>query len=309
MKKDYKIAICLPCRNEEWLNETIADILKNKRDATQIIVGLDGQWPVKPIPQHPDVTVLFVPESIGQRAITKQCARLTTAKYIIKCDAHCAFDEGFDTKMLEAFEKVGDNVVMVPIMRNLHVFNYVCPDGHSRYQSPSGPCKECGKPTVKEVVWIAKKRPESTSYCFDTQPHFQYFREYTRREPYLTDVKTGITETMSLQGSFWMLTKEKYFDLDVDDESFGSWGSQGISVACRFWLSGGRVLVNHKTWYAHMFRTQGGDFGFPYQLSQSKVDEAKARARELFFGDKWDKAIHPLSWLIEKFSPVADWTK
>jgi hypothetical protein len=30
--------------------------------------------------------------------------------------------------------------------------------------------------------------------------YFQYFNAYTKREPYLTDVKTGLTESMIIQG-------------------------------------------------------------------------------------------------------------
>ena len=114
---------------------------------------------------------------------------------------------------------------------------------------------------------------------------------------------------MSLQGSCFMVTRNKYWELKMCDENFGSWGSQGIEVACKTWLSGGRVIVNKKTWYAHMFRTQGGDFSFPYRQKQSKVEIAKKTAKELFFENKWDKAIHPLSWLIEKFWPVNHWTE
>ena len=62
------------------------------------------------------------------------------------------------------------------------------------------------------------------------------------------------------------------------------------------------------TWYAHMFRTQGGDFGFPYEQKQSKVEEAKSKARNLFFNNNWDKQIHNLSWLVEKFWPVHGWS-
>jgi hypothetical protein len=51
--------------------------------------------------------------------MTNLCAKAATGKYIIKCDAHCSFDEGFDIKMLEGFKQSGDNVVMVPTMRNL----------------------------------------------------------------------------------------------------------------------------------------------------------------------------------------------
>jgi hypothetical protein len=296
----YDLSVIIPARNEEFLNRTIQDILEHKRGKTQIIVGLDGQWPAEPIESHPDVVVLYYPESIGQRAISNQCAKLSRAKFLMKLDAHVAVDEGFDIKMLEAFERVGENVVIAPIMRNLHVFNYVCPNGHSRYQSPSGPCKDCGKDTVKDVVWIPKTNPQSTAYCFDPEPHFQYMNKLKERQSYKD--QGDLTESMSLQGSCFMMTKDKYFELNIDDETLGSWGSQGLTVACKFWLSGGRVLINHNTWYAHMFRTQGGDFGFPYDQPGKGVEKAKKMAKEMFFNDK-------LIPLVEKFWPIPGWSQ
>src|SRR3989338_6626730 len=194
---------------------------------------------------------------------------------------------------------------MVPLMKNLHAFDWLCPDGHRRYQGPSGPCSECGKPTLRDIFWKAKERPNSVSYCFDSVPHFQYFNEYTKRPGYGGD----ITETMSLQGSCWMLTRDKYWELGVCDEKFGSWGSQGIEVAVKTWLSGGRVLVNHKTWYAHMFRTQGGDFGFPYPQPGHEVQKTKNKVKDLFWNNKWPKQKYSLSWLLEKFWPVKGWTQ
>lgn len=292
--KKYDLTIVIPSRHEEFLTETVDDILKHKRGNTQVIVGLDGEWPIKPIPVHPDVVVLHYPESIGQRAISNQCVKLSRSKYIMKCDAHCAFEEGFDVKMMSKME---DDITMVPIMRNLHVFNWICPDGHRRYMSPSGPCKDCGKETEKEIVWIPKERPQSTAYRFDTTMHFQYWNDFGRKQ------KGDLTETMSLQGSCFMLTRDKWWELDISSEEFNSWGQQGVEVACKTWLSGGRVLVNRTTWYAHMFRTQGGDFGFPYENPQSKVDENRELSRELFQRNKWPGAKHPFSWLIQKFNP------
>lgn len=304
----YELSILIPARNEEFLKKTVEDILANIEGNTEIIAVLDGYE--TELPADPRLRVIRNTESVGQRAATNQACRLSDAKYIMKADAHCAFDKGFDVKMMEAFKETGDNVTMVPIMRNLHAFNWVCPDGHTRYQSPSGPCKECEKPTVKDAVWIAKVSPQSTSYCFDEEPHFQYFRDWAKRPEYKKDLATtSLTETMSLQGSCFMMTRDKYWELNVSDESFGSWGSQGIEVACKTWLSGGRVLVNHKTWYAHMFRTQGGDFGFPYPQSGNAVAKAKKTAKELFFDNKWEKQVRPLSWLIEKFWPIPGWTE
>ena len=78
-------------------------------------------------------------------------------------------------------------------------------------------------------------------------------------------------------------------------------------MAVKSWLSGGRVLVNKRTWYAHMFRTQGGDFSFPYPMTGSQVDHARKTSRKILQGDKWDKAVHPFQWLLDKFAPVPDW--
>ncbi|OGC69955.1 hypothetical protein A2415_04855 [candidate division WWE3 bacterium RIFOXYC1_FULL_39_7] len=296
------LSILIPSRNEMFLAKTIENILQNIEGNTEIIAVLDGAWANPGIPDNKRVHLIYNPQSIGQRAATNQAARMSTAKYLMKCDAHCTFDKGFDVKMMN---EMHDDWTMVPLMRNLHAFDWVCPDGHRRYQGPSGPCKVCGKETIRDIVWIAKESPKSVSYCFDSTPHFQYFGEYAKRP----EGKGDITETMSLQGSCFMLTREKYWDLNICDEKFGSWGSQGIEVAVKTWLSGGRVMVNKKTWYAHLFRTQGGDFSFPYPMSAKDQEGAKNFARDLFFNNKWEKQIHPLSWLIERFWPVKGWTE
>lgn len=300
-----ELSVLIPARNEMFLRRTVEDLLAAIRADTEIIVVLDGGWADPPLERHERVTVLYHPVSVGQRAACNQAARLARGRYVMKVDAHCSFDEGFDVKMLDAFREAGDGVTMVPTMRNLHAFDWVCPDGHRRYQGPSGPCKDCGKPTERDVVWIAKRRPESNSYCFDSEPHFQYFNEFTKRPGW----GGGLVETMSLQGSCFMLARERYFALGVCDESWGSWGSQGIEVACKTWLSGGRVLVNRGTWYAHLFRTQGGDFGFPYEQSNRQVQHAKRKARELFYDNRWPRQARPLSWLLERFWPVPGWSE
>jgi len=292
------LSILIPSRNEEFLARTIQDILENMEGDTEIIVGLDGKWAEPRILDHPKVTIVHVSESIGQRAMTNQLCRLSKAKYVLKCDAHCAFDKGFDVKMMKLMEP---DITMIPVMRNLHAFDWVCPDGHRRYQSPSGPCTICGKPTVKDVVWIPKTNPQSTAYRFDKTMHFQYWNAFGKAQ------KGDLTETLSIQGSCFMLTREKYWELDIcSDTQFHSWGQQGVEVALKTHLSGGRVLVNRTTWYAHMFRTQGGDFSFPYPQKGSLVQKNRQISRELFQQNNWKGAKHSFEWLIKKFNPP-DW--
>ena len=288
------LSILIPSRNEEFHARTVQDILEHIEMDTEVLVGLDGCEYDNNLPSDPRITVLRYPESIGQRAITNQLCRLSSAKYILKCDAHCAFDQGFDRKMIEKME---DDVTMVPVMRNLHAFDWVCEDGHRRYQSPSGPCKTCGKPTTKDVVWIAKTNPQSVAYRFDETMHFQYWNDWGKTQ------SGELTETLSLQGSCFLLTRDKYWELDICSEEFHSWGQQGVEVALKTWMSGGRVLVNHNTWYAHMFRTQGGDFSFPYPQPGSNVQKNRQLSRELFQHNKWKGVKIKFEDIIKKFNP------
>mgnify|MGYP007071610790 CR=1 FL=1 len=298
--KNYDLSILIPARNEMFLSLTVENILKNIRGNTEIIVGLDGAWANPGIVDDPRLTIVYHSEAIGQRAMINELARISQAKYVMKIDAHCAVDEGFDVKMMA---EMHDDWTLVPMMYNLHGFDWVCEDGHRIYQAPTPKgCLQCGKPMKREIVFTPRWNRKSCFYRFDKTLHFQYFGEFGNRP----EGKPDVAPTMSLQGSCFMLTRDKYWELNICDEAHGSWGQQGVEVACKTWFSGGQVMVNKKTWYSHMFRTQGGDFGFPFPLSGADVDKARKYSRELFLEGKW-KSKHDLNWLLEKFKPVPDW--
>lgn len=315
------LSIIIPSRNEMFLSRTIEDILQHIEADTEVITVLDGKWADPPVPVHERVHIIFVPEPIGQRAAQNIAVRLSKAKYIMKVDAHCSFDQGFDRKMIEGFQKVGDDVTMVPVMRNLWAFDWKCMKcGKKWYQGPTPTaCQEMkfkltgqpcdGKKFKRKMMWVGKSNPQSVSYSFDSQPHFQYFGDYTMRPEYKQMKENGFTETMSLQGSCFMSTREKYWKKELSDESLGNWGNQGIEVALATWLTGGRALVNHNTWYAHMFRTQGGDFSFPWSgIKEQGTKQTKDNVVDKYWNNKHPKQVHPVSWLVEKFWPVKGWS-
>ena len=308
------LSILIPARSEEFLKNTIEDILKNIEADTEVIATLDGEWADPPLEQHDRVNLIYVNPSIGQRAGQNIACRLSRAKYVMKMDAHCSVDKGFDRKMIEGFEKVKGNVVMLPIMRNLWAFDWKCYRcGWKTYQD-KGPkeCGQCGNKNhlKKKMLWVGKNRPQSDSYCFNSVPTFCYFGDYRKREEYKKDKEErGITETMSIQGSCFMCPRELYWDFDLCDEGLGNWGHQGIEVACKTWLRGGRVLVNHSTWYAHMFRTKPGKgFGFPWPVSGRDQKEVKKRVWK-YITSGFPGQKYPVSWLVEKFWPVTGWSE
>lgn len=308
------LSILIPARNEIYLARTVENILKNIRGKTEIIIGLDGAWADPPVIDDPRVTIFYKSESIGQRAMTNALCRLSTAKYVMKIDAHCAVDEGFDVKMVEAM-KGHDDWTAVPALYNLHAFDWKCKKcGNVWYQSPTprhcqlpGEARKdnpkCDNTTDFEKImrWKPRKSRRNEAYRADPTLHFQYHREQQRK------AQGDFVETMSIQGSCFMLTREKYWELDICSEKFNSWGQQGVEVAFKTWLSGGKVVTVRATWYAHMFRTQGGDFGFPFPLKENEVEYNRKLSREMFFENKWEQQIYPLSWLIEKFKPLPEW--
>ncbi len=284
------LGILVPARQEEFLQRTIDDVFEHIQGDTEVLVALDN-WD-----DPPDITVTkgqIIRTSKGQRGATNELAKLSTAKYVMKLDAHCSMAPGFDVKLMEDME---DDVTIVPAIGNLHAYDWVCENGHRHFQGKYEICDQCGSTNLhKETVWQIIAKPLRSSFYFDRDLHFQYTPE---------EWDGLVHETMSIQGSCFMCTREKYWELDICDESFGSWGQQGTEVAVKTWLSGGRVLASRRTFYGHQFRETEG---FPYENPVEGILAAQKYSRDLFLNDKWEKAIHPFSWLIEKFSPIPSW--
>jgi len=302
-----ELSILIPGRNEEFMARTIDDIIANITGDTEIIVVLDGYWPDPVINDHPRVTLIHNSESVGQRAATNQAARLSQSKYIMKCDAHCAFDKGFDTKLMA---DCCYDWTVVPRMYNLHAFDWQCRHcGNRTYMGPyPTKCEKCNNVSEfdKVLVWLPRLSRKTDHARFDNDLHFQYWNSYGRRPE--VKVQGNIADTMCQLGAAWFMHRERFWELGGCDEAHGSWGQMGVEMSCKAWLSGGRQVVNKNTWFSHMFRTQPG-FNFPYPQNQARVDKAREYSKWLWWGDRWDKAIRPFSWIIDHFAPVPDWTE
>mgnify|MGYP003465931901 FL=1 len=162
---------------------------------------------------------------------------------------------------------------------------------------------ECGKPTEQEIVWKPRLARRTDFARFDNTMHFQYWRSYKDRP----EAKGDIADVMCSVGAGWFMHRGRYFELGGMDEATGSWGQMGVEVACKAWLSGGRQVVNKRTWFSHMFRTKNDGFGFPYPIKESAIEAARKHSRWLWQGGNWSGATKKLEWLLEKFAPVPGW--
>lgn len=295
------LSVVIPARNEIFLPRTVRCVLDNMRGDTEVIAVCDGSWPCEPLEDHPRLTILHFTESVGQRAATNAGMAISRAKYVMKLDAHCAVDEGFDVKLTAACDY---DWTVVPRLYNLHAFDWVCECGKRLYQCPTPTTCDCGTPRYKrDIVWMPRLNRRSDFMRFDSDLHFQYWHGYERRP----DAQADICDVMGNLGACWLMHRKRYKDLGGLDERHGSWGQMGTEISCKSWLSGGRQVVNKLTWYSHMFRTQGGDFGFPYPISDKQVARARERSRALWIGGEWKRSVKSLRWLVEKFAPVPGW--
>ncbi len=284
------LSIIIPSRNEEFLAKTCEDILKNSRAETEIIAVCNGCWPDPVLPEDPRIVLVHTTDPIGQRPAINLGAKVSRAKYILKCDGHTAFDEGFDVKLMADCEY---DWTVLPRMYNLNV--------------------ETWKPKKKkrtDYMWIrsidAKDKP-FRHYYWDGKAHRECpeerraHKEWAQKQGDIADVMTG-------QGACFFMHRQRFWDLEGMDEKHGQWGQMGVEIACKAWLSGGRQVVNKKTWFAHYFRGGGGP-GFPWPASGRKQQRAREYSQDLWTNNKWHLQKRPLSWLVKKFMPLKDWGK
>lgn len=267
------ISIIIPSKNEKFLEQTIRDILEKAEGEIEIIPILDGYDPPEII-KDPRVFYVRHKESVGMRAGINSAAAVAKGEHLMKIDAHCIVDRGFDLKLAANCE---DNMVAIPRRYKL--------DDEKWIKNESEPPVD-----YEHFIFPLKFDPPSL--------HGFKWRERTaERKDILID------DTLSFQGSCWFMKKShfvKHGFLTIEGYN-GLPQQEAEEIGLTTWLSGGRVVVNKKTWYAHLFK--GAKHGRGYHL-----DRGSARDCYKFSYDHWvNENKEGFTKLIEKFWPIPGW--
>lgn len=274
-----KVSLLIAACNEPYLQRTITDAFDKAQGELEVIAVLDGYR--AEIKEHKNQTIIYHPQNRGQRPAINHAARCATGKYIFKVDAHCIFDEGFDVKLAADCEydwttvPTRHGIVEDRWKRRGGVVNYM------RMTSPSEP-HDLG---LRAKAWYEyRERPEA---------------------------KEILSDIMILQGSGWFLHRDRFWELEGLDERHGHWGAMGCEIACKTWLSGGRLIRNKKTWFAHWQRGRrhsvSGSTSRFYYLPREVVRKAHEYAWDLWTNNKWHKQIREFKWILDKFQPLIGW--
>lgn len=279
------LSVVIPSRNEQFLHKTIKDILEKATQDVEVIAVLDGYWPpYEEMLSDDRVHYIHYSESIGMRGAINAGVAMAQGKYILKTDGHCMFAKGFD-EVLKADHQ--DDWVQIPRRKRLEPESW----------------------TLRDV-----EKPDM-DYMFLTYPNEDPEwggREFSGREwreknqdPSLKSIL--IDDAMSFQGSAWFMTREYFYWLELmDEESYGSFWKEAQEIGFKCWLSGGRVVRNKKTWYAHLHK--GKKYGRGYRLNKGGNEIHQQNIEKWMNQKAWHKQKYPMSYLIKKFPGCPMWT-
>lgn len=275
------LSVLIPACNEPYLDRTIYDCLDKAKGEVEVIAVLDGYWPSVSIEDRKRLTLIHHTKNIGQRPAVNEAAKLASGEYIMKLDAHCILDKGYDVKLAADCKY---DWTVIPRRHGIIEDKWKRRPGKVDYMRMTSP-DEKGDLGLRATAWTDyRKRPEAQG---------------------------DITDVMVCQGSCWFMHRKRFEEIGMLDEGHGHWGAMGCEISCKTWLSGGRLVVNKKTWYAHWQRgrrhTQEGTTSRYYYLPRDVVKFAHRYAKDLWFNNKWPLQTRKFEWLIEKFSPIPGW--
>ena len=282
MKKAPDVSIIIPSRNEKFLDKTVRDILEKAKGNIEVIVVLDGYWPDPSLKKDPRLKFIHFNYPKGMRNAINAGVAIAKGKYIMKSDAHCMFDMGFDT-VLSA--NCDNNWVVIPRRMRLDAEKW-CVQGSSKHKLP-----------VDYEFVSAPGHHDPRGGRWD-----QRTKERIDKPEYKID------ENMIFQGSCWFTTK-KHFDNTIgglSEEGYGTFIREAFEIGLKTWLTGGKVMINKNTWYAHLHK--GSKYGRMYFLNLKEIRRGIVYSDDFWFNNRLKGAKHDLAWLVEKFSPVPSWT-
>lgn len=273
------ISVLIPARNERFLAPTLRSLLKSAAGEIEILTVLDGYWPEELV-EDPRVHYLHVAPARGMRQAINAAAAIARGDYLLKTDAHCLFGEGFDV-ILAA--ECADNWVVIPRRYSLDAENW---------------CRREEKEPIDSMHYFwPYNHPDDLG--LHGRPWLARGRE---RRDILLD------EDVTFQGSAWFMHKNHWARIgplsEVGYETFmGEPQEIGFKTQLGPWQ--GQVMVNKKTWYAHLHK--GKQYGRMYSMSQAERVRGNAYSFDFWWHDRWPERAHDLAWLIEKFPPMPDW--
>lgn len=279
-----KVSVIIPARDCPFLKPTVDDIFKKATGDIEVIIMLDGCWPNPRLDTHKNLILVHTGTVKGMRTNINAAARIAKGKYIMKCDDHCMFGESFDEILKADCES---DWLAVPSRYGLD------PEKWERTKGP--------------IDYLTLTYPFIDDKMYGKGFHGKKWRGFTGDFWHLEKERKDILidDILTFQGSCWFMHKDKFFDIECFDDKKYTFFQEAQELGFKVWLSGGRVIRNKKTWYAHMHK--GQKYGTNFGLSKKKKYKDEDTCVDFWMNNRWHKQTRQFKWLIDKFMPLEGW--
>lgn len=278
------LSVIIPSRSPEFLQRTVDDLLEKAEGKIEVIVVLDGIWHV--LRDDPRVTLVHhgeVHNNIGMRGSINLGMAIAQGTHVMKVDEHTMVGQGFD-RILKA--DCENNWVVIP--------------RRERLEPETWELIHDGRPPVDymKLDYPYAKPLDKTQGLHGSEDRS---KAANRKDIMIDDV-------MTMQGSAYFTTKKYWDELfpeGLDDENYGPFTQEAQEISNKAWLSGGRVVVNKNTFYAHFHKGKKGK-GYGFTTDQYKRHAEQNEKGRIYCIEYWLNTkdyVHDFAWLIEKFKP------
>lgn len=285
-----KVSVLIPARNEQWLAKTVDELFEKAKGEIEVIVTLDGYWPDPILKDRPNLILIHRSESQGLRAAINSMVSVATGEYVMKIDAHCMFAEGFDEALKADFEP---NWISVPCRYSMDAEKWERGYGPMSYLFLTFPYetdKQFGE-GLHGKKWIGESGNSDKR-----NPSNYYWKENLLKDKKIDDIQ-------AFQGSCWFMNRKRFLELGGLDDQFGSFYQEAQEISFKTWFSGGRIIVNKNTWYAHWHKNTPPGYGF----SRHKKLLSSKYSTWYWMNDQWPAATRKMEEFIAFHWPIPSW--
>lgn len=287
------LSVIIPSRSDQWLQKTVDDLFNKAEGEVEVIVVYDGRWADPILKDHPNLVQIHhgeVHNNYGMRETINLGMRVARGEYVMKLDEQCMMDQGYDVKLAADCE---DDWVVIPRRDRL-------------------------EPNTWQLTSVAEgdRRPP-IDYMAIEYPYLipldktqgLHGKEWRRPERATME----IDDTPTSQGSCYFMKKSHWDKVigELDSTYYGTFTMEAQEITLKTWFTGGRVIVNKKTWYAHWHKGSGGK-GYGFSNEQYKRHQEGMERGRLYAIDYWLKTKdfkYDWNWFVtEKFPDMPGWS-
>lgn len=284
------LSVIIPSRSAQWLQKTVDDLFLKAEGEMEVIVVYDGRWPEPHEMPHDDPRLIQihhgeVHDNIGMRGSINAGMSVARGDFVMKIDEQCGVDQGYDVKLARDCE---DDWVVIPRRQRLEPETWTI---------------ETLRPPID---YMQVDYPYQRPYDKTCGLHGAEWKRPGRADIYIDDTPTMQGSCYFMKKSYW----EQLFPDGLDDMNYGTFTQEAQEISMKVWLSGGRVVVNKNTWYAHWHKgSKGKGYGFSNeQYKRHLAGTEKGRSYAIRYWMDTKDFGHDFKWFVnEKFPDMTGW--